>query len=38
MAYVGQIVQNPATSKIVEFLETSKETGGQYTRFKTTVL
>lgn len=37
MAYVGQKFMNPSTGETIEFLETSKETGGQYTRFKTTI-
>ncbi len=37
MAFVGQIFKNPITGETVEFLETANETGGQYTRFKTTI-
>lgn len=37
MAYKGQILRNPITGEVVEFLETAKETRGAYSQFKTTL-
>lgn len=34
MAYKGQIFENIKTGEAIEFLETSMDTGGAYTRFK----
>ncbi|MBL7792724.1 MAG: cupin domain-containing protein [Saprospiraceae bacterium] len=37
MPKIGQLFQNPATGERVEFLETGRETGGKYVRFKATM-
>jgi mannose-6-phosphate isomerase-like protein (cupin superfamily) len=34
MAFKGQIFENTKTGEVVEFIETSSETNGNYTRFK----
>jgi quercetin dioxygenase-like cupin family protein len=37
MAYKGQVLRNPITGEVVEFLETAKETRGAYSQFKATL-
>lgn len=38
MAYKGQIIKNPRTGEYIEFMETSAETGGEYSRIKIKVI
>lgn len=37
MAYIGQTFENIKTGELIEFLETSAETNGAYTRFRVTL-